>query len=153
MQYDVVNTVRPGLTPKRSGAATDYLDGSGAWSVPANITSGTYTPTLTAVANLDSVTGHVSQYLRVGSVVTVSGQFEVNPTLTATITQFSITVPVNSTFANTFDGGGTAYAVSIAGMGAAIYADTATANQMQVRFVSSDINENTMMFHFTYRVI
>jgi hypothetical protein len=55
------------------------------------ISSGVYTPTATAVTNVDSATPDEFQWMRVGDVVTVSGRVSVDPTATgATIVRLSL---------------------------------------------------------------
>jgi hypothetical protein len=49
----------------------------------SDVVSGSYTPTLVNVANLDASTAYSCQYVRVGSVVIVSGQVDVDPTAAA----------------------------------------------------------------------
>src|SRR5439155_66361 len=46
----------------------------------SDLASGTYTPTLTNSVNVAASTAYTCQYLRVGSVVTVSGQMDIDPT-------------------------------------------------------------------------
>jgi hypothetical protein len=115
-------------------------------------TSGTYTPTLTNVANLDASTAYEAQYMRVGNTVTVSGKVDVDPTLTATSTQLGISLPVASNFGTQQDCGGVAFCPAIAAMGAAILADR-TNDRAQLQFVSSDVNNNSLFFIFSYQVI
>ena len=69
---------------------------------PTSNFSGTYTPATAIVTNLDSVgTATIAQWMRVGNVVTVSGGLiGVDPTTTATLTQFTLTLPIASTFAS-----------------------------------------------------
>lgn len=114
--------------------------------------SGTYSPTLTNVANLDSTNNTVCQYLRVGNTVTVSGSFAANATLAATQTQFRMSLPVASNISIAAQAGGVAFCPNIAGMGAAIYGVGAT-DDVMVEWVSSDINNNNWFFSFTYQVI
>lgn len=148
-----VSTSKHGFAPKAPNDATKYLDGTGSYSVPGGtLASGTYTPTLTNVANLDASTAYACQYLRVGSVVTVSGRVDIDPTLTATSTILGISLPVASTFAANTNCGGVAFAEGIAGMGGAIEAD-ATNFRAQLVFISSDVTNKGMWFLFTYRVI
>lgn len=117
-----------------------------------NLTSGTYTPTLTNVANVAASTAYQCQYLRVGSTVTVSGKLDVDPTLAATSTQVGISLPVASNFGAAQDCGGVAFASGIAAQGAAILADS-TNDRAQLQYVSSDITNQPMYFTFTYEVI
>lgn len=113
---------------------------------------GTYTPTLTNVANLDASTAYQCQYLRVGATVTVSGRVDVDPTLAATSTQLGISLPVASNFGAIEDCAGVAFASGIAGQGAAILADVAN-DRAQLQYVSGDVTNQGMYFSFTYQVI
>jgi len=67
---------------------------------------GTYTPTLTNGANVDASTAYLCQYFRVGNMVTVSGQMDINTNSTGA-SAISMTPPIASAFTNTIQGGGT----------------------------------------------
>lgn len=116
------------------------------------LSSGTYTPTLTNVANLDASTAFQCQYMRVGTVVTVSGKVSVDPTLAATSTQLGISLPIASNLGAQEDCSGTAFASGIANQGAAILGDAAN-NRAQLQYVSGDVTNQPMYFTFTYEVI
>lgn len=62
-------------------------------SLPSNVISGNYTPTTSSWSDLDSFHIKECQYIRVGSIVTVSGMIECYPTATGTITM-GISLPV-----------------------------------------------------------
>ena len=115
-------------------------------------TSGTYTPTLTPVANVAASTAYVTQYIRVGNMVVVAGKVALDPTLAATATQLGISLPIASNLGADSDCGGVAFAPGIAGMGAAILGDAAN-NRAELQYISSDINNNAMFFVFGYQVI
>lgn len=117
-----------------------------------NVTSGTYTPTLTNRANLDGSSADQCQWARVGQMVTVSGRVLVDPTLTATTTALGISLPVASNLGASSDVGGAAFSSQVAGHGAAIDAET-SADTARMVWVSSDINERPMSFVFMYEVI
>lgn len=114
--------------------------------------SGTYTPTLTNVANLDASTAYQCQYIRIGNTVTVSGRVDVDPTAGAASTQLGIALPVASNFGATEDCAGAAFASGIAGQGAAVLADT-TNDRAQLQFVAGDTTNQAMYFTFTYQII
>jgi hypothetical protein len=60
--------------------------------------AGTYTPTNTSITNLDATpTAYLTNYMRVGDMVTVSGKFTVDPTGGGDIV-WEMTLPVASTF-------------------------------------------------------
>lgn len=113
---------------------------------------GTYTPTLTNVANLDASTAYQCQYMRVGNTVSVSGKVDIDPTLAATSTQLGISLPVASNLGAAEDCAGVAFASGVAGQGAAILGD-ATNNRAQLQYVSGDVTNQAMYFSFQYEVI
>lgn len=118
----------------------------------ATLDSGTYTPTLFNVANLDGSTAYISQYMRVGHTVTVSGKVDIDPTLTVTSTQLGISLPIASNLATQQQCAGTAFASGIASQGAAILGD-ATNDRAQMQWVASDVSSQPMYYQFVYQVI
>lgn len=166
--YDTSNYFNADVSS--TGVVTFNAVGSGSsfvFSDPVNITSslqcdsivndtglaaGTYTPTLTNVANLDASTAYQCQYMRVGNTVTVSGRVDIDPTLAATSTQLGISLPVASALSATNQLAGTAAASSVAGQVAAILGD-ATNDRATLQYVSSDVTNQPMYFTFTYQVL
>lgn len=113
---------------------------------------GTYTPTLTAVANVDTATPSVCQWLRRGNVITVSGRVDIDCTAAAnTLTQVGMSLPVASdlTVSGQLAGGG--------GIGQATYqnflclGDTAN-NRATLQFLSNGTTSAAAFFSFTYLV-
>lgn len=118
----------------------------------ANITSGTYTPTLTAVANLDAQSAVVCPYIRIHDIVFVAGYVTVDPAA-AVITSLRMSIPIASNFANTQDAGGTAAPSSgNADRAAAIFADP-TNDAVYMDWIAATTTSHTMHFSFMYRVI
>lgn len=118
-----------------------------------NLASGVYTPTRSAEANLDSnVTFSQAQYLMVGSVVTVSGRFTADPTLTATTTSFEGTLPIASNVGAAEDVAGTAFCGNIVSQGAEIIGVAAN-DTFKVQWKAGDITSQTWSYSFTYRII
>jgi len=113
---------------------------------------GTYTPTLTGVANVAASTAYECQYLRVGNTVTVSGKLDVDPTLTVTETKLGISLPIASNFGAAEDCAGVAFASGIAGQGAAIRAD-ATNDRAEMVWIAGDVTNQPMLMIFTYAVV
>lgn len=138
------------LTATKIVASTSIAVGGG--SAITAIVAGTYTPTLTNVANLDGSTAFECQYLRIGSTVVVSGKVSVDPTLAATSTQLGISLPIASNFGAQEDCSGCAFASGVAGQGAAILGDS-TNDRAQMQWVASDLTNQPMYFTFTYQVI
>lgn len=134
------------------GTALHNNAGSVTGTTNQYVASGTYTPTLTNVANLAASTPYQCQWIRVGNVVTVSGKVDIDPTAPTTSTQLGISLPIASNFGAAEDCAGTAFASAIAAQGAAILADT-TNDRAQLQYLSGDITNQPMYFTFTYEII
>ena len=118
------------------------------------LVSSTYTPTFVNAANVAASTPAVCQYMRVGSVVTVSGTCSIDPTTASLLTRLGITLPVASAFANINECGGTAASIdSTVQYSGAIYADAAN-DRAELRFLCGTVVTAVVWaFSFTYRVI
>jgi len=65
------------------------------------VDSGSYTPTVTGVTNVATVSAQVFQWSRVGNTVTVSGRFDLTATAAAgALTQIGISLPVAANLAD-----------------------------------------------------
>ena len=117
------------------------------------ITSGVYTPTRSAEANLDAnVTMTEAQYLRVGNTVTVSGRFTADPTITVTATSFEITLPIASNIGAAEDIAGTAVSGAISGQSAEIIGVVAN-DTAKIQWVAGDVTSQLWSYTFSYQVI
>lgn len=119
--------------------------------------SGTYTPTLTNIANLDSSVAEPCQWMRVGNVATVSGSFQADPTAAATFTSLGMSLPIASNFAdaNGSDCGGTAVEGRPAGVSCApirIAADS-TNDRVTLSYTSIAATNVRCSFSFTYLIL
>lgn len=113
----------------------------------------TYTPTLTGVANVAASTAYACQYLRVGSVVTVSGKMDIDPTAAApTGTQIGISLPIASAIASQNQLGGGGWANSLSVMQGPIYGD-ATNDRAEYLFSATSTANTGHFFTFTYLVV
>ena len=113
--------------------------------------SGTYTPTYTGLANVDSTTAYTCQYSRVGDTVTVSGYVMINATADNTATRLSITLPVNSTTSSVNYANGT---IAQVGGGAAGSIIGYGANTAEIGFsVLANTGDVYYSFIFAYRII
>lgn len=112
---------------------------------------GTYTPTLTGVANVAASTSYAAQWLRVGNTVLVSGRVDVDPTAAAS-TQLGLSLPVASNLTAANECAGTAASPTIAGQSAAILGDAAN-NRAQLEWVAVDVTNQPMYFVFSYVVL
>lgn len=115
--------------------------------------SGSYTPTLTGVVNVDSLTPVACNWLQVGNQVVVSGQMAVNPTTAGnTLTQVRISLPVASDVWITTLVSGVATSMSLAGVIGWVTADIANDAAILNFKANSDANQN-LMFSFQYVVV
>jgi hypothetical protein len=108
---------------------------------------GTYTPTLTNTTNLDGSTAVTCQYLRVGTMVWVSGRVNVDPTAGAA-TELGVSLPVASDFANTEECGGAGVA---SGAAVAITADTSN-NRAKFAWTAASTADHALTFAFGYQI-
>jgi hypothetical protein len=120
--------------------------GSGTAEV-IDVAYGTYTPTLTGVANVDSVAPSGDWlYSRVGSIVTVSGSFTVDATASGPATTFTATLPVASTFTAVTDAAGVSTTSAVNGM---IYTNASNA----LVFYHTSASTASVAFRFTAQYI
>lgn len=113
--------------------------------------SGTYTPTLTPVLNIEAATPSTCQYMRVGSVVTVSGYINMDATATGA-TQLGISLPIASDFAAVEQCAGTGYSSTIVSEGCAILGDL-TNNRAEMNWNTSTAASQRFFFTFTYLIV
>lgn len=111
--------------------------------------SGTWTPTCTAVTNLDAVTGVTSQYFRFGNIVFIAGGATIDPTA-ASAWQFRMSLPVASDFSGTGQAQGVASGSS---QTLGRMAADATNNQIDVLGTASGTSSTGVTFVGAYRVI
>jgi len=117
-----------------------------------NVFSGTYTPTLTNTTNIASSTPSACQYLRVGDVVTVSGQVTIDPT-TAGACNMKMTLPVASNFGSSRQAGGTFATVTSGQADQGAIIGDATGDQFEFRFTAVNVASAIYAFNVTYQVI
>jgi hypothetical protein len=117
-----------------------------------NVFSGTYTPTLTNTLNVAASTAVTCQYMRVGKVVTVSGQVNIDATATGD-TVLGVSLPIASNFGAGRQCGGVFSKTFTASANAgAIYGD-ATNNRATFRINSDTTADQGYTFTFTYQEI
>ncbi len=126
-------------------------DAAGNTSFGAVVTSGTYTPTLTNGANVAASTPLLCQYMRVGSLVTVCGIFNLDITTTLTSTVLGISLPIASDFTDTLQAGGVAL-TGLSGDYGAILSNS-TNNNVQMQAVPVSTANVTYYFNFSYRIL
>ena len=135
------------------GSALHNNTGAITGTVNQYIASGTYTPTITAVANCDAVgAAGLCQWIRVGNVVTVSGELTVDPTAATTLTQVGISLPIASNLAGQNECCGTAATGAVSGYSGAIIGDV-TNDRAELDFTTlTDVADRTWSFTFTYLI-
>jgi hypothetical protein len=143
---DVTGGIKTSRTAVTSPATSD-----------GNIFSGTYTPTLTNVANIDipASTAYTCQYMRVGDVITVSGRVSIAVTGTG-LTRLNMTLPVASNFSVTENCAGTAqvaYSGGSMNLAAQIRGDVTNDTAQILYYGTVTGSAQDFFFTFTYRVI
>jgi hypothetical protein len=135
-----------------TGSRMVVADASGTLSAASIVTSGTYTPTIGLTANASAATARVCQYMRVGSVVTVSGYVSVTATTPGVYSRISMTLPVASTFTNSSQAGGSGGAILGQNSPCTIFAlASATTVSMDINITSSGSND--YWFSYTYQIL
>lgn len=118
----------------------------------STVTSGTYTPTGSTGVNADSVTPLQATYTRIGSIVTVYGFVQIDPTSASTTTQANLTLPVASNLANNFTSlMGMVSLSNGGGISGIVTADTT--NELATLTFNSGTITATETFAYTFRYI
>lgn len=134
-----------------SGAPTPTVRGDA-----TIVQSGTYTPTLTNGANVAASTAYAAQWMRVGSVVHVTGRVDLDPTSASAQTQLALSLPVASDIGAVEHLGGVAAPSSNAGANcapAAIKGDAANNRAYLDFYCGTNVLNQELMFTFSYQVI
>lgn len=117
-----------------------------------NVFSGTYLPTITNTTNVASSIAVTCQYMRVGKVVTISGQFSVQATTGGVSFTLGMSLPIASGFtlqrqaAGSFSAGSAALTMNF------IAAD-ATNDRLVLYGIMADTNNRICSFHATYQIV
>lgn len=136
-----------------AGTGLSYDNVTGVMSVNSDyLTSGSYTPTLTIIANASAVTARVCHYARIGTIVMVWGALQVTPTASGAYTDISVTLPIPSNLAISDDAWGVAGGNAVSGMSGTVAARPSD-DTVQVSFVAPVTVSAFMTFSFAYRVI
>lgn len=117
------------------------------------LASGTYTPTLTNVTNVDSSIASPAQWMRVGNTVTVSGRVDIDPTVGAsTLTRVDLSLPVASNFTAATNLGGAGGTLQVPITTALLSADF-TNDRAIFQFYSNGTTSIACLYTYTYTVI
>lgn len=111
-------------------------------------TGTTYVPTYTGIANVLTIGSAVNAtYTRVGNVVTVFGFINISTSASGNTT-LSISLPVASNFANTYDASGVGYS---SGISSFVNANTSNDN-VEFNFLATSSASYTLYYSFQYIV-
>lgn len=126
----------------------------GAGDTVAFLTAGTYSPTLTAITNIAASTPRVTQFYRIGNMVTVFGNLNADPTAAGGgNTQLDVSLPIASDLANNFElaGTGTVALATAERPGVEIVGET-TNNRASFIWFAPDGADRRLSFQFSYQV-
>ncbi|TWT11714.1 hypothetical protein [Reyranella sp. CPCC 100927] len=174
-QTHIVKRISGGANSCTITAAAGLLDGEAAHSIAAqygvrgyfsdgeawrgtgpnatagtgDVASGTYTPTLAGTLNVDAVANGAASYIRVGNIVQVAGQFDVDPTA-AGATGVGISLPIASNLGASSD----LHGIGSGGVEAngRVFGDAANDRAM-FNFNTTLTSSHTVFFMFAYRVL
>lgn len=152
LQFSTSGTERLGFeTDGRIYTKSIHNNGTVTGTTKQYLCSGTYTPSVTAVANCSSPSGAKSHWTRVGNVVTVTGRFTVTITAANTVTTARVSLPIASAIASTNDVNGLSMPdnQSVAAYGGVIFGAAAT-DDAQVNWRSS-ASTGAIVQHFTFQ--
>lgn len=153
---DIATRAHNNLQSFQGGTAGEYYHLTQAQNTTIaalpTLTSGTYTPTLTNTTNVASSTSYQAQYLRVGSVVTVSGRVNITPTAATTNTVLGLSLPIASNFTALENCGGSGAGDVIADRGAAVRANTTT-DTAEIAWQTNSTTARTMYYSYTYLIV
>lgn len=114
--------------------------------------SGTYTPALTNVTNIAASTAFTCAWIRIGDLITVTGQVSIDCTAAAsTATELGISLPVASNLIADPSLAGTAVSDQVASLSARVKAD-ASNDRARIVFKAVSSTNDTYSFTFTYLV-
>jgi hypothetical protein len=145
-QFNAAVQIKDG-TEGNGKVFTSDASGNGSWG--SVLTTGSYTPTLTAVANVAASTSATCYYYRIGNEVTVYGRIQIDPTAATTLTQLGFSLPIASTFTTLSEAAGTfAFNNGEAGI---IVSDAGNA-RAEFQFTPTTSSNSSYQFHFSYHV-
>ena len=135
-----------------SGGISSTLNANDITLTVPTLSSGTYTPTLTNVANIAASSSYPARWNRVGNMITVSGRVAIDPSSNNQDTILGMSLPVASNLVNLEDVAGTAVCPEVSGQSACINADTAS-DRASLRFVSGSSAAHDFYYIYQYEVL
>lgn len=117
----------------------------------STVASGTYTPTYTGVANVDSITPFEARWMQIGDIVSVQGRVQIDPTSSTTATSLRISLPVPSDILTTGYLGGMAVASNVDDHTARVESDTVN-DAALLNYTSRISTPSAWVYDFSYRI-
>ncbi len=117
-------------------------------TVAISIIEDTYTPTLTNTTNVAASTAYTTYYQRIGDVVRVWGEVDIDATALLTVCEMGLTLPVTSAISTTRQLAGTGAFED--GTVIQILGDVSN-GRAKFRFTPLSTSNNKYSFHFTYK--
>jgi len=119
-----------------------------------SVYSGTYTPSTTLITNVDGAAASKCFWIRVGNIVTITGNVFVQTGASVAISELSISLPITSTFAGTDDGTGFGHPAVSSVLSNVLIASDSSINEMRVSFNTlSALDETQLSFTFSYEIL
>jgi hypothetical protein len=116
-------------------------------------TSGTYTPTLSNTTNITSSTLSQATYIRVGDIVTVSVGVGLTPTLSATNTILTVTLPITTaTSTQNYVGNGTVFGNAVSNLSVSGIVNVASTTTATFTFYSTALTSSLANIQFQYKI-
>ncbi len=137
-----------GFTTAVTLAGSINVNGGGAVSA---LTSGTYTPTMTVVLNMDSMTAFACQYMRVGNTVSGSCRMDPNATTAGTAAQAGVSLPIASNFTTAEQGAGSC--ASAGGPQTGALTSDSTNDRLTFSMLATSVSAVDQWCTFSYRVL
>lgn len=119
------------------------------------LTEGQYSPVFNNIQNLTSITSYDAFYTRIGSTVTIYGYFDLDIIAISTLTQFTISIPINTTnWTQPFQAAGSFWAVDLGTdpQGGAFYADIARPGEINAYFAPKVAGLSAYSFQLSYKI-
>lgn len=146
---DGVTTVNANFADQRDDEIEAIEAAMGIYPSGGKLASGTYTPTLTNTTNVASSTAFVSQYMRVGNVVTCGVRVEIDVTA-ATATVLGISLPIASAISSAIQVCGVG--ADATGMSGEVRGNVA-GDRAEFAYVSTVTANNAFYLTFTYLIL
>lgn len=137
---------------------TGDVTGVGVTTIPTAIPvtvldAGTYTPTLTNVANVTASTAYALGFIRIRNNVIVFGRVDIQPTVATTFTKLRLSLPFASALSDSAQLAGVASNVNANPLPAVIFGDVANDEAALGYTCTADVSAIGFFFTFGYQIL